>query len=101
MQKQQESAMNNPKSFNLLGPCAIVFSSSNTGSWRTERPVVDYSKCVKCGACEMYCPANVISLDKQAESSITFMWDYCKGCGICANECPQKCISMVSERNVK
>lgn len=101
MQKHQESVMNNQKRCNLQGPCANVFASGNTGSWRLERPVINFSECIRCGTCVMYCPANVITLNKEKEECIEIMWDYCKGCGICANECPKHCIRMVDERSVK
>jgi 2-oxoacid:acceptor oxidoreductase delta subunit (pyruvate/2-ketoisovalerate family) len=98
MQTLQERHMNKQKNSNLLGPCANDFASSNTGSWRTERPQVDFEKCTKCGMCKMHCPPNVITIDKNSEECVQIMWDYCKGCGICANVCPRKCIAMVNER---
>lgn len=98
MQMQQDQHMKILKSCNVLGPCANIFISSNTGSWRLERPQVDFSACIKCGACQRYCPADVIDIHKDREECVTFMWDYCKGCGICANECPKKCITMIDER---
>jgi 2-oxoacid:acceptor oxidoreductase delta subunit (pyruvate/2-ketoisovalerate family) len=85
---------------NVQGPCAYRFASGNTGSWRIVRPSVDTTKCVRCGTCEMVCPANVITIDKDRSNTDDFfdiMWDYCKGCGICANECPMHCIEMVRE----
>lgn len=101
MQKQQEIVMNKQKRFKLLGPCAYVFDSAQTGSWRIERPQVDFKACIKCGTCQMYCPANVIAIQKDREECVEILWDYCKGCGICANECPKKCIIMVDERRGK
>ena len=97
MQKQPETPTNKQSNFKYLGPCAYEFVSANTGSWRLERPEVDFVACSKCGNCKMHCPANVIIIDKGAEECVTFMWDYCKGCGICANVCPKKCIKMVQE----
>lgn len=66
-----------------------------TGSWRSERPVVDAKLCIKCGVCWLFCPDSSV---KQAEDG-HFEADlvYCKGCGICAKECPVGCITMVSE----
>lgn len=64
------------------------------GSWRTERPVVDMSKCILCGLCWLYCPDAVIEID----SEVRIDYDYCKGCGICADVCPVKAIEMVRER---
>ena len=81
----------------MQGPCAMEFASGNTGSWRLERPEIDFDSCVKCGICAMYCPANVITIEKERKDGICILWDYCKGCGICANECPKQCIKMVKE----
>jgi len=101
MQKQQEKHMEKRKKYRILGPVALGFESVKTGSWRLERPKVEYSQCVKCGICEKYCPVNVISIHKDEEECIQFIWDYCKGCGICENVCPKKCINMVDERGEK
>ena len=66
----------------------------DTGSWRNYRPVIDQTKCIKCGLCSAYCPVNSISkVDGQYQISMS----YCKGCGICANECPRKAIEMALE----
>lgn len=99
MQKQQDVAMNKQNNCKLQGPCATICKSINTGSWRLERPKVDFSKCIKCGMCAMHCPTNVITVYKDREECIDIMWDYCKGCGICANVCPKQCMEMVDERS--
>ena len=75
---------------------AIIFEPGNsvknkTGSWRTEKPVIDYDKCKKCMRCWMFCPDNAISKD------IVINYDYCKGCGVCANVCPFNAIEMKKE----
>lgn len=90
--------MREQKRYRVLGPIASVFQSSNTGSWRIEKPEVDFDSCTKCGTCERYCPANVITIDRDSYECVEIMWDYCKGCGICANVCPIQCISMIDER---
>jgi pyruvate ferredoxin oxidoreductase delta subunit len=66
-----------------------------TGSWRSERPVVDAKSCIKCGVCWLFCPDSSIvqAADGHFEADLV----YCKGCGICAKECPVGCIKMVSE----
>ncbi len=66
----------------------------DTGSWRTQRPVVDEKKCIYCGLCALYCPTQCM-LDR-GDHFVPNL-DFCKGCGICARECPRKAISMVSE----
>lgn len=63
-----------------------------TGSWRTRKPVMDRSKCVKCGMCLMYCPVN--SILRTAEGGFEISYTYCKGCGICARECKKGAITM-------
>lgn len=83
---------------NLYGPVGNVFTANNTGSWRLERPKVDFAACIKCGTCARFCPVDIITIDKEAEACVRMDWEYCKGCGICANECPKKCIEMVPER---
>lgn len=101
MQKQQGVLTKTLKSFKVLGPVATDFESANTGSWRLERPKVNFSECIKCGICQRSCPVDIISVHKDKEECIEINWDYCKGCGICANECPTKCIAMVDERGEK
>ncbi|SKC36024.1 4Fe-4S binding protein [Maledivibacter halophilus] len=66
----------------------------NTGDWRTQRPVIDHEKCIKCGICFLYCPVNSIN---KIEGEFVISYDYCKGCGICAHECPKKAINMAVE----
>jgi pyruvate ferredoxin oxidoreductase delta subunit len=67
----------------------------HTGSWRSERPIWDFEKCIKCAFCWMYCPEGCIHQrdDGRYEADL----DYCKGCGICANECPKEAITMIEE----
>ncbi|MBN2251611.1 MAG: 4Fe-4S binding protein [Candidatus Altiarchaeota archaeon] len=70
-------------------------SKTKTGSWRSMRPVTDFSKCMGCGICWTFCPEGCIV--KRADGKFEVNLDYCKGCGICANECPVKAIVMVME----
>ena len=63
-----------------------VGSMGKTGSWRTFRPEVDYSKCTRCMLCWVYCPdLSIIARDKKM---IGVDMDHCKGCGICVEVCP-------------
>ncbi|MFH1031839.1 MAG: 4Fe-4S binding protein [Chloroflexota bacterium] len=66
-----------------------------TGSWRSQRPVSDLSKCNQCGFCYIFCPEGCI--EQQADGFFKPDLDYCKGCGICAVECPRDVIKMVEE----
>jgi len=79
-----------------------------TSSWRTSKPVIDYSKCTRCMICWKYCPDVAIDIDENpnyAAPGERFLkmeapfidYDHCKGCGICAKECPFDAIEMVRE----
>ncbi len=67
---------------------------NKTGSWRTQMPVVDREKCIKCGQCQLNCPDGCIFVTEEGAKP---NYDYCKGCGICAQVCPVKCIKMETE----
>jgi len=69
--------------------------AGRTGLWRTEKPVVDNTKCRRCYLCEIYCPVNVIRVEP--DTGVTIDYDYCKGCGICSDVCPFNAITMVLE----
>ncbi len=66
-----------------------------TGDWRSQRPVTDREKCIRCGLCWILCPdmAYIPIEDGFFESNL----DYCKGCGTCARECPTDAITMIRE----
>ena len=66
-----------------------------TGSWRSQKPVVDPKKCTRCGLCETFCPDSAIKVGKK---HAVVDYDYCKGCAICATVCPKKAITMISEK---
>ena len=70
----------------------------DTGSWRTERPVLDKEKCNYCGLCALYCPPQCMR-DMSDYYGVDLA--FCKGCGICATECPLKAITMVPEGEFK
>ncbi len=67
-------------------------TAGETGSWRSERPVVDGDKCIHCQLCWIYCPDAAIDRE-----TTEIDYTYCKGCGICAVECPVKAITMKGE----
>lgn len=98
------TAKNSPRLKLKLGPVALEFASSHTGTWRIVRPSVDMEQCIACGICQKHCPTDVIVVTKRSKdegiSSVEFDFDYCKGCGMCSNVCPKKAILMISEREV-
>ena len=70
----------------------------DTGSWRTQRPLVNAEKCSYCGLCALYCTVQCM---REKEDHFLPDLAFCKGCGICARECPQEAIVMVSEDEYK
>ena len=79
---------------------AIVTEPGNaaqykTGDWRSQRTTYDFTKCIKCGICQIYCPEGCIQQNDDGYFEANIF--YCKGCGICARECPTKVITMVEE----
>jgi pyruvate ferredoxin oxidoreductase delta subunit len=83
-----------------LGIGMIVTDMGNakqyqTGDWRSDKPVVDKNKCIKCGLCSIFCPEGCISQTPEGHFEANLF--YCKGCGICARECWPQAITMVEE----
>ena len=69
---------------------------SNTGLWRTSRPVIDYAHCNRCSwVCSTLCPDSAIRVD--AERTPRIDYDHCKGCMICLLACPPHAIRQVPE----
>ena len=66
-----------------------------TGDWRSQHPVWDRDRCIKCGVCWLSCPDAAIY--ETPEGYFDMLPDYCKGCGICGKECVTGCISYVPE----
>ena len=80
-------------------PGAVIDEPGNsrrnkTGTWRTDRPVINKEKCTACGICWIVCPDNS-PFRKGKVFDINY--DYCKGCLICMKECPFKAIDSVDE----
>lgn len=78
----------------------IEGEGGRTGTWRTERPILDPSKCAAvkqnklvCMQCWLFCPDGTVSRTIPPKIDLV----YCKGCGICAEECPSKAIIMKDE----
>lgn len=70
-------------------------SQYRTGEWRSQKPVYDFSRCIKCGVCQIFCPEGCIQ--PNAEGYFVADMFYCKGCGICWRECPAMAITMMEE----
>jgi pyruvate ferredoxin oxidoreductase delta subunit len=66
-----------------------------TGDWRSQKPIYDFQKCIKCGVCALYCPEGCIKQNAEGYFQANMYW--CKGCGICSKECPTRVITMVNE----
>lgn len=80
---------------NDLCPIATDLIVMKTGDWRSERPIVLRSKCVKCATCWAFCPTQcIVEKPTWFEAGL----ETCKGCGICATECPHHAIIMVEEK---
>lgn len=70
-------------------------SQYQTGTWRSQRPLFDSSKCIKCGLCYIFCPEGCV--EQNTEGYFEANLFYCKGCGICYRECWPQAITMVEE----
>ena len=69
---------------------------ARTGSWRTGlKPEVDFSGCVNCLLCWLYCPDSAIRLD--GTTFVGFDYEVCKGCELCQAVCPAGAIRMVRD----
>ena len=66
-----------------------------TGDWRSQKPTYNFTKCIKCGVCQIYCPEGCIQQNADGNFEANMYW--CKGCGICTKECPTGVISMINE----
>jgi len=78
----------------------VVYEPGNaarykTGDWRSQRPVWNKERCIKCAMCSMFCPEGCIGPDSEGYYEADLY--YCKGCGICARECWTQAITMVEE----
>jgi 2-oxoacid:acceptor oxidoreductase delta subunit (pyruvate/2-ketoisovalerate family) len=64
-----------------------------TGTWRTERPVLDLQRCIHCMLCWLYCPdSSILARDGRV---VGIDLDHCKGCGVCAAVCPPRAGAIV------
>ena len=70
-------------------------SQYQTGDWRSQKPVFNNDRCIKCGMCSLFCPDGCIEQNDEGYFEANLF--YCKGCGICARECWTQAITMVEE----
>lgn len=66
-----------------------------TGDWRSQRPVWDNDRCIKCGICYIFCPD--MAVRQREDGYFEADLNYCKGCGICVRECWTGAIHMEEE----
>ena len=57
---------------------------------------IDVNECVLCGSCQRKCPANAITVDRNARTW-TIQRMQCIQCNSCAENCPKKCLVMKPE----
>jgi len=70
-------------------------SQYRTGDWRSQRPIYNFDRCIKCGLCQIFCPEGCVLQNAQGYFEADLY--YCKGCAICARECPTWVITMKEE----
>jgi len=70
----------------------VLGAGGLTGTWRTQKPILDETVCNGCLICWLYCPEAAIARETRAID-----YNYCKGCGICATECARGAIHMEKE----
>jgi pyruvate ferredoxin oxidoreductase delta subunit len=100
MAKKKTEQKKWPEKWHEVNPGCMVFAAGNaanykTGSWKSQRPLWDNAKCIKCGICYIFCPEGCIQEKKDGFYEADL--DYCKGCGICAHECWPGAIVMREE----
>jgi 2-oxoacid:acceptor oxidoreductase gamma subunit (pyruvate/2-ketoisovalerate family)/2-oxoacid:acceptor oxidoreductase delta subunit (pyruvate/2-ketoisovalerate family) len=76
-------------------PCGRELIITETGEWRSERPILDNGRCHFCGQCRLICPCFCIH---EQESAFRIDLKFCKGCGLCASQCEFGAIHMEREQ---
>jgi pyruvate ferredoxin oxidoreductase delta subunit len=67
---------------------------------RTMRPVVDFTKCIKCTLCWLQCPDSCF--DVTPDGLYDANLEACCGCGVCEAVCPEaNCVTMVNETSFR
>ncbi|MCD6400260.1 4Fe-4S binding protein [candidate division WOR-3 bacterium] len=62
----------------------------------SEKPVIDYKKCIGCGICVKNCQFGALKLKRERPVIDKFI---CEGCGVCEILCPQKAIKLKPVKN--
>jgi len=74
--------------------------ANKTGSWRTQKPETNYTKCISCSLCSKICPEaciDMVATKDFLKPKPKTDYNYCKGCALCVHECPVKAIKMVND----
>lgn len=75
---------------------AATSGGSQTGLWRTMKPIIDYARCNRCWwVCSTFCPDGAINVTGNNYPQIDY--DHCKGCMVCVSQCPPHAIAAVPE----
>jgi pyruvate ferredoxin oxidoreductase gamma subunit len=75
---------------------AATSVQTQTGAWRTLRPVIDESRCKRCTwVCSTLCPESAIRVE---DGRPVIDYDHCKGCLVCVAVCPPHAIHAEPER---
>lgn len=76
----------------IIAPAGQLVSGSE--GWSTQKPALQWDRCVGCLRCYVLCPDACIV---RHEGKIIVDARFCKGCGICAAECPVQAIVLREE----
>ncbi len=59
------------------------------------KPVVDFERCIGCGACAKVCPPRLIQLvDADGYREVSYTLGRCTYCGSCRDVCPEQAVQM-------
>jgi len=64
----------------------------------SEKPIIDFKKCIGCGQCVEICAFDALKLRKGKPALNQF---FCEGCGACEVVCPVKAITMKKVKNAE
>jgi NAD-dependent dihydropyrimidine dehydrogenase PreA subunit len=64
---------------------------------KTWYPVIDYEKCIECGACNKKCKHGVYDKEKAPTPVVIYPEGCIQNCHGCGNLCPSEAISYVGD----